>query len=90
VGPANTLADNNNELPANRVKSFVAFMYNSLLFSPGTGALETALRPAEDFELVIPFLSLDGARLLRLGSRMRQSLLWEKKIISWSKADSAK
>src|SRR5277367_1327693 len=52
--PANVAAENNSELPTNRVKSFVTFMCNSLLFFSWHRALETALRPAEDFDLVRP------------------------------------
>jgi len=54
--PAKALADNNNELPTNRVKSLVTFICNSLFFSPGAGALETTLRPAEGFDLMFPLL----------------------------------
>jgi hypothetical protein len=65
--PAKALADNNNELPSNTVKSFVAFMNNSLLVSPGASDLETALRPAEDFVLLIRlirwFLQLSVSRV---------------------------
>src|SRR5271165_8371 len=60
--PAKALADNNNELPTNSVKSFVAFICNSLFLSPGAGALETTFRPAEDCGLVIRLIRRYAAR----------------------------
>jgi len=54
-GPANALADNNNELPSNRVKSFVAFMNDSLYFLQ-TRCTEHGAPARGGFDLVNRFI----------------------------------